>query len=163
MLVLHLALSIAAAAYFGLLHGVGILLAFIALHLVLRLLPIARNRRHAQWVERGCMFSFWFIGQVLLASVQVARLVLARRVQVEPAIVALRLQTRDERMVTLIGGLLTLTPGTLALDYRAEDDTLFIHALDARHEDEVTGMIRELERRLLHWLRPAPEASNHDR
>jgi multicomponent Na+:H+ antiporter subunit E len=55
-------------------------------------------------------------------------------------------------MATLLGALLTLTPGTLALEYDENRGLLYIHALDARQREEVTGLLNELERRLLAWL-----------
>jgi multicomponent Na+:H+ antiporter subunit E len=155
MFLLHLLLSLTLAALAGHLHGWGALGAFALLYLLCKLAwHSVRLRQYARRVELGSRFIPWFIGQVLLASLQVARLVLARRVAVEPAIVAVRLRNQDANMVTLIGCLLTLTPGTLALDYRAADGTLFIHALDARQQMEVESMVRDLESRLLQWLAP---------
>lgn len=158
MFLLHLLLSLALAALSGHLHGWGVLSAFALLYLLCKLAwPSVRLRQYARRVELGSRFIPWFIGQVLLSSLHVARLVLARQVAVEPAIVAVRLRSRNANMVTLIGGLLTLTPGTLALDYRAADGTLFIHALDARQQMEVESMVRDLESRLLDWLEPAAD------
>lgn len=155
MFLLHLLLSLALAALVGQLHGWGALSTFALLYLLCKLIwPSARLRQYARRVELGSRFILWFIGQVFLASLQVARLILARQVAVEPAIVAVRLHSQNANIVTLIGCLLTLTPGTLALDYRAADGTLFIHALDARQQMEVESMVRDLESRLLHWLEP---------
>ena len=61
-------------------------------------------------------------------------------------------QSRDANTATLLGALLTLTPGTLALEYDENRGLLYIHALDTRQREEVTGMLTELERRLLAWL-----------
>ncbi|MFB8829287.1 Na+/H+ antiporter subunit E [Azotobacter sp. CWF10] len=153
MFVAHLLLSGALAAVAGTLHVPGLLAAFIALYLLCRLvLPVQPLRRHARKVERGSVFILWFIGQVFLASLHVASLVLARRIRVEPAVVAVSLRRPEARLATLLGCLLTLTPGTLALEYRETEGTLFVHALDARNPAAVEAMLRELERRLLHWL-----------
>ena len=153
MFLLHLSLSLVLAALAGHLHGWGALSAFALLYLLCKLAwPSVRLRQYARRVELGSRFIPWFIGQVALASLQVARLVLARQVAVEPAIVAVRLRSRNANMVTLIGGLLTLTPGTLALDYDEEQGLLYIHTLDARRREDVTEILIELERRLLAWL-----------
>ena len=155
MFLLHLLLSLVLAALAGHLHGWGALSAFALLYLLCKLAwPSLRLRQYARRVELGSRFIPWFIGQVFLSSLQVAMLVLARQVAVEPAIVAVRLRSQDANMVTLIGGLLTLTPGTMALDYRAADGTLFVHALDARQQVEVESLVRDLESRLLQWLEP---------
>lgn len=149
----HLLLSGILAAVAGAFHVPGLLAAFVLLYLLCKLAaPLQPLRRHARRVERGSAFIVWFIGQVLLASLHVARLVLARQVRVEPAVVAVSLRRPEERLATLLSCLLTLTPGTLALEYRETEGILFIHALDARSPAAVENMLRELERRLLHWL-----------
>ena len=65
------------------------------------------------------------------------------------------------RPATILGCLLTLTPGTLALDYRRAEGCLQIHALNARPATAVLTDIRAIELRLLAWLdagqRPAAE------
>ncbi|WP_457980609.1 Na+/H+ antiporter subunit E [Ectopseudomonas composti] len=135
-------------------HLGGGLLAFASLYLLARLLGLAipRLRRYSRSLEHGVSFCLWFIAQVFLATYHVATLVLARRVEVKPAILAYPVTRRDLNKVTLLGTLLTLTPGTLALDYDEEQGLLYIHALDARRREDVTDTLVELERRLLAWL-----------
>lgn len=70
----------------------------------------------------------------------------------EPAILSLSLERRDDRLATLIGGLLTLTPGALALDYDFARGVMFVHVLDARSADAVEAGIRGVESRLLRWI-----------
>ncbi|MEE4461497.1 Na+/H+ antiporter subunit E [Azotobacter chroococcum] len=149
----HLLLSGTLAALLGAFHFQGLLAAFVLLYLLCRLaVPVQPLRRHARRVELGSAFIVWFIGQVLLASLHVASLVLARQVRVEPAVVAVFLRRPEARLATLLGCLLSLTPGTMALEYRETEGILFIHALDARSPAAVEHLLRELERRLLHWL-----------
>jgi multicomponent Na+:H+ antiporter subunit E len=151
---LHLLASVALAWGLGFAHLGGGLLAFALLHLLARLfgLAIPRLGRYARSLELGVGFCLWFIGQILLASYQVAGLVLARRVAAAPAVLAYPLTRPGAGMATLLGALLTLTPGTLALEYDEKRGLLYIHALDARQREEVTGLLNELERRLLAWL-----------
>jgi multicomponent Na+:H+ antiporter subunit E len=151
---IHLLTSAALAWSLGAGHLGGGLLAFALLYLLARALglAVARLRRYSRSLEHGISFCLWFIAQVFLATYQVARLVLARRVDVEPAILAYPVARREMDKVTLLGTLLTLTPGTLALDYDQAQGLLYIHALDARRREDVTDTLVELERRLLAWL-----------
>ncbi|UTH30317.1 Na+/H+ antiporter subunit E [Ectopseudomonas hydrolytica] len=150
----HLLASAGLAWSLGSAHLGGGLLAFATLYLLARLLglAVARLRRYAQSLEHGISFCLWFIAQVFLATYHVATLVLARRVEVEPAVLAYPVTRREVDKVTLLGTLLTLTPGTLALEYDEERGLLYIHALDARRSEDVTHILTELERRLLAWL-----------
>ncbi len=153
MFLIHLMLSATLAALAGALHLQGLLAAFALLYLAFRLaIPLRPLQDYARKVELGTAFILWFAGQVLLASLNVASLVLARRLRMEPAVIALSLRRPEAHLATLLGCLLTLTPGTTALDYRETRGVLFIHVLDARKPAAVERMLRELERRLLDWL-----------
>lgn len=132
----------------------GSLLVFVALYLMARLIGLVWSRlgRYARSLELGVQFCLWFTGQILLATYHVARLVLARRIDVAPAVLAYPVARRDTNLSTLLGVLLTLTPGTLALEYNEQRGLLYIHALDARRREDVTRLLNQLERRLLAWL-----------
>jgi multicomponent Na+:H+ antiporter subunit E len=81
----------------------------------------------------------------------------------QPAVLRMELACRDERFATLLGCLLTLTPGTMALDYRPGSGLMYIHALDARDAATIKAGVREIERRLLRWLDAGPPpATRHD-
>ncbi|MGL6161001.1 Na+/H+ antiporter subunit E [Microbulbifer sp.] len=132
----------------------GVALAFVALYVLCRLLGfgVSRLRRYARALERGAVFCPWFAFQVFRASLHVARLVLAQPVRVAPAVIAHPVRGRGRGSVTLLGLLLTLTPGTLALEYDEAAGLLYIHALDARCGERVQHLVTELERRLLAWI-----------
>ena len=72
--------------------------------------------------------------------------------KLQPAVVAMRLARRDERFATLLGCLLTLTPGTMALEYLPESGLMYIHAIDAKDAATVEAGVRAIEARLLRWI-----------
>ena len=151
---IHLLASVVLAWGLGFAHLGGGLTVFALLYLLARLLGLGLPRlsRYTRSLELGLWFCLWFIGQILLATYHVAGLVLARRVDVAPAVLAYPLTRRDANTATLLGALLTLTPGTLALEYDESRGLLYIHALDVHQPEDVTLMLGELERRLLAWL-----------
>lgn len=153
MALLHLALAFGLAAFADMLSPLGVLATFMIVFGVLRLSgDLFGIRRYALRVEYGVRFVIWFIGEIFKASFDVARLVLRRRMKTRPAVVAIRLKRADDGIATLIGALVTLTPGTLALDYDRDGQLMYVHALDADSHDAVERGVRRIEFRLLRWI-----------
>jgi multicomponent Na+:H+ antiporter subunit E len=90
-------------------------------------------------------FALHFLYKLVEASLVVARTVVTPRDRVHPGIVAVPLGSCSDAMVTLIADTVSLTPGTLTLEVRRDPLTLFIHALDARHVEQVVADVRRLE------------------
>lgn len=132
------------------------LLGFVAGYLLLRLagLRLPACRLYAMRVVAGTLFVPWFAWKILAASLDVARLVLDPRRQAQPAVIAARLQLHDRRLVTVVSCLLTLTPGTLVLEYVEEDGLLYVHVLDARSAQPALDALAEIECRLMAWVWP---------
>ena len=160
MLGVHILLAVGLAAFADALSPLGVAAAFAlilaALHLGSALLGL---RPYVIRLERGVGFAAWFALAVFKAVLGVARVVLAPRVEPRPAVVAIRLREPDARVATLLGCLLTLTPGTLALDYDAERGLMYVHALDAADAEEVETNVRAIEARLLAWLHAGRDAT----
>lgn len=156
MLIAHLLAALLLAHVVGEAGAVGVLAAFVLIYVGLKIATsVVPVRRYLRWLERGTGFSLWFAAEVIKASVNVARAALARQVRVAPAVLAIELQSRDEVIATLVGCLLTLTPGTLAIDYEPGSGIMFVHALDADSAASVEQSVRDIETRLLAWIRPA--------
>lgn len=150
---LHVLLAASLAAFADALSPLGVALSFFGIHLLLSLAPeFLGLETYVLRVRLGARFVGWFLVEIVKASLDVARVVLAARVRPEPAILSLTLSRRDDRLATLLGGLLTLTPGTLALDYDPVRGVMFVHVLDARSADVVEAGIRAIETRLLRWI-----------
>lgn len=156
MVYLHLLLATALAVLLAQASPLYWILAFAALYPLFRLCGLVHDasRLYAMRIEAGVVFVSWFTYQVFHASLDVAKIVLNPRLQIQSAVVRVPVQTRDKRLITLIGCLLTLTPGTLALDYQPRTGEMFVHVLDTRSIESVTGAIAEIERRLMRWVRP---------
>lgn len=153
MLGLHILLAVGLAAFAGAASPLGVAAAFLVIYGALRLArQLLGIERYLRRVELGVAFAIWFLGEIFRASLDVARIVLARDVAPQPAVIALRLHRPGDRFATVLGGLLTLTPGTMALDYRPQTGVMYIHALDAGSAESVEAGVRAIERRLLRWL-----------
>ena len=92
----------------------------------LRLLPPGRTSTISVAGLAG--FLGYFIKQSVLGGIQVARLALQRRPQLQPAILAVPLTLPPGLPRILLTGTLGLMPGTLGV--RLEDELLHLHVLD---------------------------------
>jgi multicomponent Na+:H+ antiporter subunit E len=82
---------------------------------------------HYDWRLLG--FWAWLGREVVLSSIQVARVVLRRKVDVEPEVVDIDGSGLGPVDLALLGNSITLTPGTLTLD--VYEGRLLVHALTA--------------------------------
>ena len=153
MLGLHILLAVGLAAFADALSPLGVAAAFLAIYVALRLaIDLLGLRRYLRRLELGTTFTLWFVAEIFKASLDVARIVLGRKVTPQPAVVALRLARPDERIATVLGCLLTLTPGTMALEYVPASGLMYVHAIDAGDAAAVEAGVRAIERRMLRWI-----------
>jgi len=90
-------------------------------------------------------FGAFFLYQLAVSSLTVARTVLTPRDRIRTGIVAVPLQGCSDAVVTLIADAITLTPGTLTLEVRRDPLTLYVHALDVRDVALLQRDVRRLE------------------
>jgi len=94
-----------------------------------------------------------FVVELVIANLEQARLVLSHPLRVQPRWIEYRTCLRSETARTLLGSLISLTPGTLTCDL--EGEILQIHALNATSDEEAVGRIRERFEALLVRLEEA--------
>jgi len=82
---------------------------------------------HYDWRLLG--FWAWLGREVVVSSIEVARIVLRPRLDVEPKVVSIDGSGLGPVDLALLGNSITLTPGTLTLD--VHEDRLLVHALTA--------------------------------
>lgn len=113
---------------------------------------IPRYNRSAVHVLVLVAFTAW---AVVLANVRLSRdLLLSRRLH--SAIVSVPIRARTDAEVMLLAALITLTPGTTAVDVSADGTQMLVHVtnLPAGGPEQVRRDVREgFERRLLLALR----------
>src|SRR5690606_37963533 len=91
-------------------------------------------------------FWAWLLREIVVANLQVARLVLARRPALSPRVLRVPAGQSSDLERVILGNAITLTPGTVTLDL--DGDTLLVHALtEASAADvEAGGMARRVPR-----------------
>ena len=88
-----------------------------------------------------------FLGKVLLSGVGIAFLALKPSIDFWPGIVRVQGGLRSPVTTTIFANVITLTPGTLTLDYDEKTDVLYVHWID------VTGYETDFDHRVTSGMR----------
>jgi len=78
----------------------------------------------------------WLLKEIVVSSLQVSRIILARDMPISPTIVRVKSKACGEVREVLFGNSITLTPGTLTTDIN-EHGELTVHALTQEGADGV--------------------------
>jgi len=92
------------------------------------------------------LFSYlaWLAKEVVLSSVEVARVVLDPRLPISPQVVEIKASADHPVDLTILGNSITLTPGTLALDVHR--GVIKVHSLTKAGADHLVS--GEMDRRV---------------
>lgn len=101
---------------------------------------------------------FYFLRELIVASVIVAWEVATPGSGINTAVVSVRLTSRVAGVITAVASMVSLTPGTVTLEVDEENSTLFIHVLHLRSIEETRESVRRLERLTLEAFPPRPDA-----
>ena len=82
------------------------------------------------------------LGDIVVANLQVARLVLGPRRRLSPAFVAFPLELTDEFAITMLASTVSLTPGSVSADLSGDRRTLLIHVLSTEDPEALCRRIR---------------------
>lgn len=155
VLLLNLILAIAWALGAGELTAArlveGFILGFVALWVTGRIVGANEYGRKAIALVRLVLF---FLKELLVANLRVAYDVLTPTHHMRPGVISIPLDVRSDAEITLLGNLITLTPGTLTLDVSPDHKTMYIHAMYIEDVGKLRRQIKDgLERRILEVTR----------
>lgn len=86
-------------------------------------------------------FVLWMAGRILVASVQLARIVLSPKMPLDPCSFRFRTELRSPLARTTLTNSISLVPGTLTIDI--EGPEILVHALSPHQVDDlVTGRLQ---------------------
>lgn len=88
----------------------------------------------------------WLLGQILIANMHVAALVLRPKMPIHPRIITFKTKLETDISRVTLANSLTLTPGTITIDIR--EGEFYVHALSHLVADELYG--GEMEDRVAH-------------
>ncbi|MBB3043582.1 Na+/H+ antiporter subunit E [Nocardioides soli] len=96
-----------------------------------------------------------FLGDVVVASVEVAWITLRFWREPRNAVIEVDLETSSDFVLTVVAEMVSLVPGSLVVEARRSTHTLFLHVLDARDTagvDKMRSQVYALERRVVRAL-----------
>ena len=94
-----------------------------------------------------------FISWALIASnLKVAQDVLRFRLKNHPGIIAFPVQTTNEDQDIWLANMISLTPGTLVLDFDQKHRVLFIHVMFLSHREAIFEELSALEKRIMELI-----------
>ena len=101
------------------------------------------------WVGRFLLYLPWLLKEILIANINVAKVILSPKLPISPIMVVLGSTQKTDLGRVLYANSITLTPGTITTG--VEGDQLEIHALtrkdvDGREEDEMDQRVSIVER-----------------
>lgn len=104
--------------------------------------------------RRVVSLAILFVYELVLSSWRVATIVVRPNMDLRPGIFAYPLKVDRDFEITLLANLITLTPGTLAVEVSEDRRYLYVHALDCRDPDQIRRDIAEgFERKILEAFR----------
>jgi multicomponent Na+:H+ antiporter subunit E len=110
-----------------LLLALGVFSVLLTLYVLKRMGYFANETFAFRYTPRLLGFWAWLGKEIVISSLQVARIVFQRTISIEPQLVTLDVAELDTLDQALLGNSITLTPGTLTLD--VHENQILVHAL----------------------------------
>jgi multicomponent Na+:H+ antiporter subunit E len=102
-----------------------------------------------RWFAAALAFAAFYLREIVVSNLRVARDVLSPRPRLVPGIVRLPIDGLTDRQALAYATLLTMTPGTLTLEIEPATHSLYLHTLYAEPSpDALRAHLRE------HYERP---------
>ena len=108
------------------------------------------------WPVRLVVFAFWFAWAVVTSNLAVVGDLITPGQSSTPGIVALRARCHTNLEITMLGAIITLTPGTLTLGMQITDSgtrVLYVHGMYNDSADDLRSDLTGMESWLLWALR----------
>ena len=86
-----------------------------------------------------------FLWELVTANLDVAYRVLHPSLPIEPDVFEVPLRVQSDLAITTIANSITLTPGTLTMDYDAERNALYVHTIAGADRESIVSPIRTWE------------------
>lgn len=102
-------------------------------------------RRSLRGIPYAILYVLLFVREAVVSSLDVTYRVLAPSQPIEPEVILIPLRVQTDLGVTTIANSITMTPGSLTLDYDPEENALYVHVIDGRDPEDIVDPIRGWE------------------
>ncbi|MDS9472789.1 Na+/H+ antiporter subunit E [Sporosarcina pasteurii] len=108
-----------------------------------------------EWLWAAFKLTLLFIRELTLSNIDVLRVVLRPKLNIQPRIFALPTELKRDWEITLLSSLITLTPGTVVVHVSDDQKTLYVHAIDADDvQDAIDSIKNTFEKAIKEVSRP---------
>lgn len=130
---------------------IGFIIGYITLWAMQPLFPASR---YCSKVIGLGMLAIFFLWELLVSSLKVAWSVVTPMRYSKPGIVSIQLDVKSDTEITVLGNLISLTPGSLSLDVSEDRKHLIVHAMFIENPDDFRVEIKHgMEHRVIEALR----------
>ncbi|GGO77698.1 monovalent cation/H+ antiporter subunit E [Marinobacterium nitratireducens] len=91
---------------------------------------------------KALLYLFRVLGDILVANLQVARLIIRPHMALRPSFVEVPLDISGDLPITVLASTITLTPGTVSADVSDDRSRLLLHVLHLEDEEELISTIK---------------------
>lgn len=129
----------------------GFVFAFVVLYLLQRVIG-----RSAYFAKSRLLVTFaaFYCVEVVRSNIRVTIDVITPSSRARPCVVAVPLDARTDIEITVLSNLITMTPGSLAIDVSDDRRVMYVHSMFVDDAEAFRRSIKEsLERRVLELLR----------
>lgn len=121
----------------------GIVVAIVVMRVFYLPPVVLAGRFHPWWALRYVLDFVWHLA---IASFQVAWLAVRPGPPPTTSIIAVKLRTRSDFILTMVGLTISLIPGSLVAEVDRFGSTLYLHVLNTPTQRELTSMRRDVRR-----------------
>ncbi|WP_435361505.1 Na+/H+ antiporter subunit E [Haloarchaeobius sp. DFWS5] len=107
--------------------------------------PTYGVRRSLRIIPPTLAYIGLFLWELLTANYDVAKRVLSPSMPINPVVVEVPLRVEKPVAITTIANSITLTPGTLTMDYDEDRNALYVHAIAAEDYESLVEPVRRWE------------------
>lgn len=112
------------------------------------------KRLYVYWIWNVFALLFVFVREVLLANLLLMKTVLSPRMDISPGILAVPTQLKTPFEKALFAACMTLTPGSISMEFAAESDVIFVHFLFAKDKEAALRSVYDtFEKRIMEVTR----------
>ena len=113
--------------YKPLLLSLGLLSCVLVFWMAVRMRVIDPETVPLQLGGRVVVYWGWLLKEIVVANLQVTRIMLSRRPAISPTMVTLTSTAKQRLSLVIFGNSITLTPGTVSVD--VHEDEITVHAI----------------------------------
>jgi len=83
-----------------------------------------------------------FLSELIKANIDVVKIVLKAKMDFQPGIVAVPTKLESDLEVSILAALITLTPGTVSMEFSDDSKIIYVHAIDVPDKEEMIDQVQ---------------------